>query len=130
MTQFWSASEISNFEHVLDFWQYYIDRSPLVALVKYILSEICNAVFLKEIFLKSSEIYFFYPKTSNFHDPGIVGRKKLPDPSINNTLTWFWHEVPCYNNTKRSILTSENYNLLFKPADDNWIIIMEQKIKI
>ena len=27
---------------------------------------------------------FFYPKTNNFGNSRMVGRRKLPDPSINN----------------------------------------------
>ena len=29
-------------------------------------------------------LFLFYQKTSNFHNSEIVGRRKLPDPSMNN----------------------------------------------
>ena len=29
-------------------------------------------------------MFLFYSKTSNFHNSEIVGRRKLPDPSMNN----------------------------------------------
>ena len=29
-------------------------------------------------------MFLFYPKTSNFHNSEIVGRRKRPDPSMNN----------------------------------------------
>ena len=32
-------------------------------------------------------MYFFYPKTSNFHNSGLVGRRKLPDLSLNNIFS-------------------------------------------
>ena len=76
-----------------------IDRSLLLAFVKYILlqiyshffelysrilSEDCvNCCFLKKTFLKSS-IYFGHSKNGNFHNSGMVGRWKLPDSSMNN----------------------------------------------
>ena len=29
---------------------------------------------------------FFYPKTSNFHNSGMIGGRNLSDPSMNNIL--------------------------------------------
>ena len=39
-----------------------------------------------------------------FSNSGMVGRRKLPDPSMNNILGWFCPEVPCYNNAKRPVV--------------------------
>ena len=47
-------------------------------------SRLRELLFLKKIFSKSSYIYFFYPKTSNFHNSGMAVRTELPDPSMNN----------------------------------------------
>ena len=33
-------------------------------------------------------MFLFYPKTSNFHNSEIVGRRKLPDPSMNNIVNF------------------------------------------
>ena len=122
----------------------YIDRFLLVAFVKLFITDLL-CYFFKKIFLKSFDIYFFYPKISNFHNSGMVGRRKLPDPSMNNILSWFWSKVQCYNKAKMSILkiqgycpvqnfpiseTGRNCSSLFKLVDNNWIIIiMEQKIR-
>ena len=79
----------------------YIDRILLVAFVKYTLSqiivfgtvffwyllEIVETCFLKKIFSKSSYICgIFYPKTSNFRNSGLAGRRNLLDPFMNNTF--------------------------------------------
>ena len=78
----------------------YIDRFRLVAFVKYILSLIysyciqnCtfwNFLEIAETFVSWKKyfqslliIMFFYPKTSNFHDSGMIGHRKLSDPSVN-----------------------------------------------
>ena len=53
---------------------------------------------LKKIFSKSSYIYFFYPKTSNFHNSGMVVRTELPDLSMNNifnVLSTGLHGLKC-----------------------------------
>ena len=77
-----------------------IDRFLLVAFVKYILSQVyihciwdCTfwyfmkivktVVFWRKIF-KIIVYLFFYPKTSNVLKLGMVGRRNLPDPSMNN----------------------------------------------
>ena len=39
------------------------------------------------MFLKSIYIYFFYVKASNFHNSVVVGRRKLPDLSLNNIFS-------------------------------------------
>ena len=74
---------------------YIIDRFLLVAFVKYILSQIyshcirnCTFRYFLEIVETFSKffIYFFNPKTSNFHNPGMVGRRKLPDSPMNNIV--------------------------------------------
>ena len=73
----------------------FVYRFLFVASVKYILPDLqplysepyflivngdCgNFCFLKKIFSKSSYIYIFYPKTSNFHNAGMICRRKLPD---------------------------------------------------
>ena len=109
----------------------YIDRFLLVAFTKnifyhrsaamyfWILSGDCgNCCFLKKIFLKSSHLFIFYPRTSNFHNSRMVGRGKLPDLSMSNIfsvlsivfiyMTSFWPEVQsCYNNAKRSVLKTQ-----------------------
>ena len=157
----------------------YIDRFLLVAFVKYILSQIyshciwnCTFWYFLEIvvllFFKENIfkifIYLLFPKTSNFHIWGVVSRRKLPDPFMNNIfnvfwiglqsiklvyplikMTWFWPEMPCYNNVKRSILRIQGYctvsnfpisergrncNSLFKLFDNKWVIIIEQRRKI
>ena len=117
----------------------YIDRSLLVAFVKYILSQIyshffeqyswilsedCgNCCFLKKTFLKSSDIYFCYSKNINFHNSGMAGRRKLPDPSMNNIFG-----LKCCVTITPKGQTGRNCNSLFK-LDSNWIISMEQKNK-
>ena len=52
----------------------------------WILSGDCgNCCFLKKIYLKSSYIYVFYPKSSNyFHYAAMFSRRKVPDLSLNN----------------------------------------------
>ena len=39
---------------------------------------------VENLFSKSSYICFFYPKTSNFHNSEMIGRRKLTDLSMNN----------------------------------------------
>ena len=71
----------------------YIDRSLLVAFVKYILSQ---------IYILSH----FYPKASNFHNSGTVGCGKLYDHSMNNIVNvvsvglQYPLSFKCYNNAK------------------------------
>ena len=78
----------------------YIDRFLHVAFVKYILSEIysycsrnCTFGYFLEIVetvvfwrkdIQNLVIFAFNSKTSNFHNSGMVGRRKLPDPSMKN----------------------------------------------
>ena len=96
----------------------YIDRFQRVAFVKYILSQIYNHCiqnckfwlygdcrnfcFLKKILPKS--YVFFCPKTSHFHNPSMIGFRKLCDSSMNNifnvlsiglqyTLSFKWTDV-------------------------------------
>ena len=81
----------------------YVDRLLLVAFVKYILSQIYshffrtvlfetfwrrgNLYFLREIFSKSCYIYvFFCPETNNFNNSEVVGRRKLPDSSMDHNF--------------------------------------------
>ena len=79
----------------------YIDRFLLVASVKYTLSQfilfvagfffyplwrLWKLVFFKESIFKVFLYLFFHPKTSNFHNSGLVGRRQLPDPLMNNTF--------------------------------------------
>ena len=50
----------------------------------WVLSEDCgNFYCLKKKYLKSF-YNIFYPESSNFLNLGLTGRRKLPDPSINN----------------------------------------------
>ena len=80
-----------------------IDRFLLVAFVKYILSQIYSHciqnwafwyfikivetfVFWRKYFQGPLIFMFFYPKASNFHNPGMIGRRNLHDPSMNNIL--------------------------------------------
>ena len=147
----------------------YIDRFLLVASVKYTLSQfilfvagfffiLCgdcgNLFFLKKVFSKSSYICFFYPKASNFHNSGLVGRRQLPDPLMNNTfdvlsislqyvLSFKWPNfgLKCLVTIapkgqslkfKTSVWkfpiseTGRNSNSLFKLFDKNSAVIMEQ----
>ena len=78
----------------------YIDMFLFVAFVKYISSQICSHVF-ETVFLDTflrcvvfeENIFeiifccFFYPKTNNFHNSGMVSRRKLPDLSLNNIFS-------------------------------------------
>ena len=48
-------------------------------------------------------IYFFYLKASNFHDSVVVGRRKLPDLSLNNIFG--------------ALLIGLKYTLSFKEPD-------------
>ena len=44
-------------------------------------------IFEKNIFKVFLYLYlFFYPKTSNFHNSGMIGCRKLSDPSMNNIV--------------------------------------------
>ena len=114
---------------------------------------------MKKIFSKSSlYLCFFYPKTSNFHNAGMIGRKKLSDHSMNNifnilsiglqyTLSFKWPDfglkcgatiTPKGQSIKFKAIvrhfpiseTGRNCNSLFELVDGNWIVIMEQKRKI
>ena len=86
----------------------YIDRSLLVAFVKYILSQIyshCirNCTFwyflaIVETFVFEENIFevflylccFVYPKTINFHTSGIVGN--VPSIGLQYTLSFKWSD--------------------------------------
>ena len=150
----------------------FLDRFLLVAFVKYILWQICshciqNCTFLilcrecgnfcslKKIFSESSYIYvLFYPKTSNFHNSGIIGRRRCLTPQwktylmfcrfFYNMHSFKWHDIslkclftitpkgqflrfkPSVWNISMSE-TGRNCNSLFKLVDNNWVVIMEQK---
>ena len=100
---------------------------------------------------------FFYQKTSNFHNSGIIGCRMLSDPSVNNILMFCrlvynihlfkWPDIGLkwiititpngqslkFKTNVWNISISEtgrNCDLLFKLVDDNWVVIMEQKRKI
>ena len=79
----------------------YIDRLLLVAFVKYILSQIYNrfqnCTFWYFLGIVQTFVYWgkyfqsllvftflFYPEINNFSNSENVGRRKLPDPSMNN----------------------------------------------
>ena len=50
--------------------------------------EIVETCFLKKnLFKIILYIYIFYPKTSNFHNSGMVSRKKLSDLPLNNIFS-------------------------------------------
>ena len=99
---------------------------------------------------------FFYRKTSNFHNPGmIIGRRKLCDSSMNNifnilsiglryTLSFKWIDfgLMCLVKItskgqslkfKASVWnipnseTGQDCNSLFKIVNSNWVVIIEQK---
>ena len=42
-----------------------------------------TAVIFRTVLKYSEQTYVFYPKTSNFHNSGMNGRKNLSDPSMN-----------------------------------------------
>ena len=150
----------------------YIDTFQHVAFVKCILSQISSHciqnctfwyfmeivetfVFLKKIFL---HLCFFCPKTSNFHNPGMIGCRKLCDSSTNNifnvlsiglqyTLSFKWTDfglkclVTITSNGqslkfKASVWnipnseTGQNCNSLFKLVDSYWVVITAQKRKM
>ena len=99
----------------------------------------------------------FYPKTSNFRNGGLFGRRKLPDSLTNNifdvlsislqyTLSFKWPNfgLKClvtitpkgqslkFKASVWSFPISEadrNCNSLYKLVDNNSVIIMEQKKK-
>ena len=88
---------------------------------------------------------FFYPKTIDFHNSGIVGN--VPSSGLQYTLSFKWPDfgLRCLITItpKGSTLkfkasvwnfhiseTGKNYNSLYKLADNNRDIIMEQKRKI
>ena len=101
---------------------------------------------------------FFYAKACNFHDSGMVGRRKLPKSSMNNifnvlsialqytlSFQWPYFGLKCIVTIaskgqslklKASVWnfpnfeTGRNGNLLFKLDDGNWVIITEQKRKM
>ena len=82
----------------------YSDRFLFVAFVKYISLQICSHVFgivLLDTFWRSQKLLFFeeeyfwnhlififYPKTSNFHNSGMVSRRKLPNLALNNIFSF------------------------------------------
>ena len=151
----------------------HVDWILLVAFVKYILSQIyshwiwkCTFGYYLEIvetfvfwikYFQNLPIFIFYPKTSNFRNSEMVGRRKLPDPSMKKIfLMFYWliyntryhlndlilPRVPCYNNAKRSVFriqdlctawrfpiseTGGNFNSLFKVVDSNRVTILEAK---
>ena len=112
-------------------------------------------VFWRKYFQSLFIFMFFYLKTSNFRNSGMIGRKKPSDPSMNNvfnvlsiglqyTFSFKWPDfgLKClvtvtpegqslkFKASVRNIPiseTSRNCNSLFKVADGNWVVIMEQK---
>ena len=99
----------------------------------------------------------FYQKTSNFHNSGVIGRRMLSDPSVNDILMFCrlvynihlfrWPDIglkcliiitPNGQSLKFKANvwnipiseTGRNCNLLFKPVDSNWVVVMEQKRKM
>ena len=98
MSCLWNETLFMDMPEILD--NMYIDRFLHVPFVKYILSEIyshctrnCTFGYFLEIVetvvfwrkhIQNLIIFIFYLKTSNFHDSGMVGRRKLPDPSMKN----------------------------------------------
>ena len=123
-----------------------------------ILSKVLRGTcFFKKIFSKSSDIYFFYPKTSNFRNLGLFGRRKLPNSLMNNifdvlwislqytlSFKWLHFGLKCLVTItpkgqslkfKASLWnfpiseTSRNSNSLFKLVDNNLVIIMQQRKK-
>ena len=56
----------------------------------WILSGDCrNCCFLKKnIFEIILYLFIFYPKTSNFHNSGMVSRRKLPNLALNNIFSF------------------------------------------
>ena len=114
-----------------------------------------NFCFLKKICSKSSYICLFYPKSSNFHNSGKIGRRKPSDPLMKNifnvlsiglqyafSLKWPDFDLKCLVKITqkgqslkfKAIIwkipiseTIRNCNSLFKLVDGNWGIIMEQK---
>ena len=57
---------------------------------------------------------FFYPKASNFHNSGMIGRRKLSDASVNNIFNILSIGLQ-YTLTD----TDRNCNSLFKLVDGN-----------
>ena len=87
-----------------------------------------------EVFLY---LCFFDPKTSNFHNSEMIGRRKQSDPSVNNifnvlstglqnklSFKWTNFGLKCLVTE-----TDRNCNSVFKLVDGNWVI-MEQKRKM
>ena len=151
----------------------YIDRFQLVAFFKYIVSQIYNYCIQNCYFMEIVEtfvfwrkyfqslltfIFCFYPKTSNFYNPRIIGRRKLCDSLMNNifnvlligfqcTLSFKWtdFDLKCLVIITSKVLSSkfkaivwnipntetgQNCNSLNKLVDSNWDVIIEQKRKI
>ena len=40
-------------------------------------------------------MFFFYLKTCNFHNSGMVGCRKLPDPSMNDIFNFLSLRLQC-----------------------------------
>ena len=53
---------------------------------------------LKKIFSKSSYIHFFCLNTSNFHNSGMIGLRKMPDPSVNRVFQVALRDEPSHLN--------------------------------
>ena len=167
--------DLSKYFVVFETKNIYVDRFLLVPFIKCVLSQIYSHcfrnctfwfflemvktfVFWRVYISKSFYIYAFYPKTSNFNNWGMVGHKKLPNPSVNNsfnvllvslqyTVSFEWPDFALKwlvtITSKGQSLTFKasvwnfhifeigwNCNLLFKRVDSNWVIIMEQKRNI
>ena len=152
-----------------------IDRFLLVAFAKYILSQIYSHcihncafsyfleivetfVFSRKYFQSLLIFIFFYPKTSNFHNAGMIYLRKLSDPSMNSVFNVLSIGLQYTLSFKRPAFglkclvtvtpkvqslkfkasvwnipiseTGRNCNPLFKLDDDNWVVIIEQKRKM
>ena len=82
-------------------------------------------IFEKNIFKVFLYLYlFFYPKTSNFHNSGMIGCRKLSGPSMNNivnvlsiglqyTLSFKWHD---FGLRYLVTITPKGYPLKFKAS--------------
>ena len=162
MTQFWSVNytcQVSKlkllFWTCLKFWAifiligsyfelllntFYRESTAIVfgTVLFYIFWRFWKLVFWRKYF-QSLFIFmlFFYLKTINFHNSGIVGKLVYNIPSHLNDLILAWSAF--YNNAKRLVVkfkvsawnfpifeTGRNYNSLFKLADNNWVIVMKQ----
>ena len=79
---------------------FYIDRFLFVAFANHRFAAMYSELYFLDTFWRLWKLLFFeekkieiilyflfYPKTSNFHNSGIVSRRKLPDLSLNNIFS-------------------------------------------